>query len=181
MKKQSSVSLSKILDDIPLIKRKKSKLFIPFSILLVIFLCFLLRPYNQGDTVNISPELKLLKKPYKNVETFFYTDGGSLGLKITGKENKVFMACFSDGPNSSITGMDYEKLYTGATHYSEPLAVETDNMDTRQVLIYILRERNNNILYDDLCIAKSSGRWSDYIRILWKKYVIKNDNYIYGY
>jgi len=144
------------------------------TFLILVGLLWIFRPSEKPSEQNISASLSMLSGPYKKVQTYHYEDGGSLGIKIEGNKGKIFMACFS-APFGKAS--KYQKLYIGATHYSEKSARETQNHDSKLRLLEILRERSSNKLQDDYCIAKASNRWSDYARIIWKRYFLKVKNY----
>lgn len=161
------------------ITKKLNLLLISFALFLTFTIAWIFRPYTKANPELIDASLKSLTQPYKNIETFFYLDGGSIGVKITGKNNQVFEACFYSTDKTIQPGKNkYNGLSIGSLHYSEEKAVFCDSIDTKLKLMEILREKSSRKLYDDACIARVSERWSDYINIFWKRYIVIPQNYM---
>jgi len=137
---------------------KRKILFILFS-LFILFLAWLFRPYQKANPDKVDSALKDLTHPYKSIETYFYMDGGSIGIKIIGKNHQVFEACFYSTDKTIIPGKNkYDGLSIGSLHYSEEKAVFCDSIDTKLKLMEILREKSSRKLYDDACIARVSEK-----------------------
>lgn len=151
------------------------KISILITIVIILTLGWIFRPYAQADSSKIESMLSQLSTPYKYIDTYYFKDGGSVGIKIEGRKGNVFLACFpaplDDNENR------YQKLFIGASHYNDENAIELQDSNTKLKLLTILRNRNNNKLYDDNCIAHASGRWRDYWTIIAKKYLLKVDKY----
>jgi hypothetical protein len=154
--------------------KKYKWITLTLSVLLLV-IAWVFRPYESPDLDKVDSALKSLVRPYKKIDTFHFKDGGSVGIKITGRNNKIFMACF---PAYSLIGdNNYQRLFIGGTHHTDKQVKETSNEHTKLRILQILRERPGNKLYDDACIAKSSTRWSDYFNVIWKRYVLNKKNY----
>ena len=66
----------------------------------------------------------------------------------------------------------YERLYYGAIHYTDEPSKEVLNpSETIVSLLQILREADGVDRERDIAVASASGRWRDYARILWRKFV----------
>lgn len=106
-------------------------------------------------------------------------DGGSIGIEITGQNDRVFKACFyATDMTIQPDKNTYDGLSIGAIHYSEENSSVCKNIDTKLRLIEILREKKSKQLYDDACIAIVSDRLSDYIKIFWKRYILTPQDYM---
>jgi hypothetical protein len=72
-------------------------------------------PEQKND--RIDPHLAVLKEPYQKVETEYYLDGGSIGIKITDRDGRQEM--FAMPVHRKEGRLTYPELYVGTMWTSE--------------------------------------------------------------
>ncbi len=79
-------------------------------VLLALMLPLLAGPPEQKNDSS-DPHLTVLKEPYQKVETEYYLDGGSIGIKITDKDGRQEM--FAMPVHRKEGRLTYPELYVG--------------------------------------------------------------------
>jgi hypothetical protein len=140
--------------------------------LCVIFLVasiLIFRPADSPNARAISMSLSELREPYQSVETSYFLDGGSVGIRIVdagGREARFCVrADLGDGKQR------YERLYHGALHYSDAAATEVAKpTETIMRLLEIMRSADGVDHERDFAVASVSGRWRDFAVMIWRKF-----------
>ena len=143
---------------------------VPLGVIALVSLIWVFRPYSSPDLGAVSKELSELSEPYQSVDTAYYLDGGSVGIRVVDADGLEAVFCMradlSDG------GRRYERLYYGALHYSEESPSEIpQSLDTVLRLLEIMRSTDGVDRERDIAVASVSGRWSDFSKIFWRKFV----------
>lgn len=128
------------------------------------------------DLRKVHPRLSSLRQPYRKVETCFWTDGGSIGIKILdrdGHEEQFAIRAKLGDPTP------YTRVFVGALNDTFPAAVEvSDPEHTRWMLIRILSDRTDRTPWDDGDIKNLRGYPKDYIRFWYHRlcgHLIRSD------
>ena len=94
------------------------------------------RPPNAPDPALVEPRLVALREPFQRVKSFYYYDGGSIGLEIADADGKIEQFAIPSHLGSSIR---YQRVFVGADYDSRPTAIEVENPEaTKQALLVIL-------------------------------------------
>jgi hypothetical protein len=119
-------------------------------------------PSARYDITQVHPRLRELSVPYQSVNTGYYGDGGSISITIVDRDgHRLKMAL----PVSS-RGQTYPRLFLGATHTSEPGAVEVPfTKDTRRMLIAIVEEHLTANDSSDIALIQLRGSLRDYVHV----------------
>jgi len=139
-------------------------------VILLVSLIWIFRPYSSSDKGAISKHLTELEEPFRSVETTHYLDGGSVGVRIVDERGREANFCL----RADIGGgtQKYERLYYGALHYSEEPSFEiSQSSDTILRLLEIMRDADGIERERDVSVASVSGRWRDFSRVLWRRFV----------
>ena len=131
----------------------------------VLFLVFVFRPYAKPDTSLVDPSLAGLREPFKEVLTYFYKDGGSIGIHIvdqTGTKLELFLPA-----RAGIEDNQYLRVFVGAREVTNP-------HHTKLRLLEILRSHPGFDQERDASLAFISGRWSDYWRVIRRIYLFRS-------
>ena len=111
----------------------RKKIIITVLTVVALAAFFLLRSPSY-DMARVHPSIRSLQQPFKSVTTYYFLDGGSIGMDITDRDGQRLQLAIPvyDGPGNTRT---YQRLFLGTTHASRTGAVEvafTD--DTRRFL-----------------------------------------------
>lgn len=139
--------------------------------LAIVFLAFVFRPYEKPSSEKVDPALAALQEPIKNVYTIYYMDGGSYGIGIVDRNGTRLDLCVP-----APLGEDddqYQRVFTGAMHYTEKGAVEVENpYDTKLKLEELMRSGPGFDRRRDVAVAYFSGRWRDFWRVIVRSYIL---------
>jgi len=152
---------------------RRTLLFLLAVGLSLIFLsaAWLFRPYEKADPDLVISELRDLEEPFQAVHTAYYLDGGSIGIWIIDNEGTELKMCL---PAPLGEEDPYKRLFIGQLHYSEEGAREIMNSrDTILRVQEILRKNKNLNKFADIALAHSSGRLSDYLRIIRRAHITR--------
>jgi hypothetical protein len=138
------------------------------------------QPGLSYDIQKVHPRLRALREPFQTVKSYYFMDGGSIGIKIVdgdGREERFAVLSLLGEPNP------YTRVLVGGIHRREQGAVEvSDPEDTRRMLIRILSDYPNRTPWDDANLAFLRGYPKDRIKALYHKYcgrLDSNGRYIY--
>jgi hypothetical protein len=130
-----------------------------------LFVVFQLGP--TYDSQKVHPRLRTLQQPYKTVKTYYFMDGGSIGIRIIdrdGHQEDFAILALLGQPNP------YTRVLVGGLHYRVPGAVELSEPEhTRRMLICILRDYPNRTPWDDANLASLRGYLKDDIKVLYHR------------
>ncbi len=143
-----------------------------------LFIAF--QPDPRYDRQKVHPRLLSLQQPYKTVRTYYFMDGGSIGIKIIdrdGREERFAVLALMGEPNP------YTRVLVGGLHRRVPGAVELqDPENTRRMLICILSDYPNRKASDDANLARLRGYTKDSITLWYHRCrgdIGDDDEYIY--
>jgi hypothetical protein len=128
----------------------------------VVFVVF--QPGPTYDIRKVHPRLANLRQPYRSVKTYYWADGGSIGIRIVdqGGNQEQFAIRAKLGESDR-----YARVYAGALNDSLPGAVEIGEPEhTRRMLTRILGDYHNRTPWDDANLTELRGYPRDYI-MLW--------------
>jgi hypothetical protein len=133
------------------------------------------RPLPSWDITRVEPRLRALREPYRSVVTYFWLDGGSIGISITDRDGTREQFAI---PSDQHTN-PYAKVYVGTVHviWSGPGdAVEVaDPENTKWMLVSILHDYPGRKYGDDYVLALLTRRPVDIARFLIEKWMGKAD------
>ena len=146
------------------------RVILVMGVFFLVVLTWIFRPYSSPNSEDVYLKLSELEEPFQTIERAYYLDGGSVGVRIVDSRGEE--AIFS--LRAELEGRErlYRRLYSGALHHTDASATEIPfSSDTVARLLEILRD-SKEIEHDrDIAIASVSGRWRDYSRIFWRKFV----------
>ena len=148
--------------------KKRIIKYILLSILFVVVVVFLwiIRPPSSYDKSKIDSRLTSLEEPFKMVEAYYYSDGGSVAIKIVDKNDNLLEIAL---PVFDFDDSSYDKIYFGACHFDdlEEGSVEIKNpAETKLMLEDILDRYSDTNPYLDAALSVIRGRVIDHIKIL---------------
>ena len=114
------------------------------------------------DREKVHPRLGNLQQPYHKVKTYYWADGGSIGIEIVGRNGhqEQFTVRAKLGDDNP-----YTRVYVGALNDSFPDAVEvSEPEDTRRMLTRVLSDYPDRTPYDDSNLMSLRGYPKDYVR-----------------
>lgn len=143
---------------------------ITLGVLLALALLWIFRPYASPDPYAVSKHLSELQEPFQRVDTAYFMEGGSLGIRIVDARGQEAAFCLraamGDGDRR------YERLYYGALHYTDDQSSEISQPPhTILRLLEIVRAAEGVSRDRDVAVASISGRWRDFSKILWRNFV----------
>ncbi len=120
-------------------------------------------PSPRYDLSRVHPSLRDLDAPYQSVFTSYFSDGGSIGVRIVDRDGRLTAFAL---PIGAGTGHTYPKLFVGAAHASDTNAVEIPfTEDTRRMLISVIDAHRSAADSSDLALAYLRGMPRDHARI----------------
>jgi len=129
--------------------------------------CFF-QPLPGYNTERVHPRLLALHQPYQRVTTYYFTDGGSVGIKIVDRDGVQEQFAI---PSHLGEADCYTRVYVGAIYDRKPGAVEVENpLDTKRMLVCILAAWPNRTAFDDGCLADLSRRPIDFAHVLFHRW-----------
>jgi len=143
---------------------------ITFGVISALALLWIFRPYATPDPDAVSKHLSELQEPFQSVDTAYFLDGGSVGIRVVDAQGEradfCLRAAMGDGDRK------YERLYFGALHYTdEPSAEILQPSETILRLLEVVRAADGEDRERDFAVASASGRWRDFSKIFWRKFV----------
>ena len=93
-----------------------------------LFIAF--QPDPRYDREKVHPRLLSLQQPYKTVRTYYFMDGGSIGIEIVdreGRKEQFAVLALMGEPNP------YTRVLVGGLHHRAPGAVELHDASGNQV------------------------------------------------
>ena len=119
-------------------------------------------PTGNYDITKVHPKLSSLSMPCRYVASYYYLDGGSLGIRIVDGNDRVVEMTL---PVSSDGIEKYPRLFLGATYIDKPGAVEVDfTEDTRRMLCEILENSRDC----GVALIALRGLPKDYAHLIWR-------------
>jgi hypothetical protein len=129
------------------------------------------RPTPRYDVDRVNPRLRSLQKPYQNVKTGYYLDGGSIGIEIVDRAGTREQFCL---PAHLGDTNPYTRVFVGAMYDRKSGAVEIlEPEHTKRMLIQILASAQKRTAEDDLCLMMLRRRPSDFAICLIHKWTGK--------
>ena len=126
-----------------------------------LFIAF--QPDPRYDREKVHPRLLSLQQPYKTVRTYYFMDGGSIGIEIVdreGRKEQFAVLALMGEPNP------YTRVLVGGLHHRAPGAVELhDPESTRRMLICVLSDYPNRKASDNANLARLRGYTKDSITL----------------
>ncbi len=102
-------------------------------------------PEQKNDSID--PHLTVLKEPYQKVETEYYLDGGSIGIKITDKDGRQEM--FAMPVHRKEGRLTYPELYVGTMWTSavkpDPKAVLVPDPEATIKRLFEINSRSTSL------------------------------------
>jgi hypothetical protein len=121
-------------------------------------------PSPSYDVSQVCPQLSSLQKPYRNVKTALFLDGGSIGMEIidrNGQREQFALPCSND--NTNYPG--YSRVFVGALWNHRKGAIEITNPEpTKLMLVKILQDYPNRNAHDDASLFFLRRKPIDYAR-----------------
>jgi len=147
-------------------KRRLTKPKLVFLFLVTVgSLLWIFRPYPTTDLTQVHPQLLLLERPYKSIDTDYYMDGGTTTVELVDNKDHVFFLCF---PNSMLDEEKHlrDKIFIGAQHYHDEGSILLVGYEhTKYYLLELLLEKKDRTIIDDRAIAKITGRIRNWARV----------------
>ena len=120
------------------------------------------QPGPSYDLPKVDPRLSGLRAPYQKVKTYYWADGGSIGIKIVDRDGRQEQ--FAIRAKLGDTN-PYTRVYVGALNDRLPGAVEVGEPEhTRRMLTRILSDYPNRTPWDDANLAHLRGYPKDRVR-----------------
>ncbi len=124
--------------------------------------------FQTGPSYNLQkvhPRLADLQPPYRKVKTYYWADGGSIGIEIIDRDGRQeqfgIRAKLSDAKR-------YSRVFVGALNDSFQSAVEVGEPEhTRKMLTRVVSDYPDRTPYDDINLAILRGYPKDYLRGLY--------------
>jgi hypothetical protein len=117
---------------------------------------------QQFDASKVDAALTGLEPPYRRVEAVYFGDGGSVGIRVTDRQERsqfFFVSAKLDEANP------YSRVFAGGIPGQDSSAREVaDSGATKNMMIAILRAKIDRTPDEDLCLAKLSSNPLDYLR-----------------
>jgi hypothetical protein len=117
------------------------------------------------DLQKVHPRLGELQQPYRKMKTYFWLDGGSIGIEIVDRDGRQeqFAICAKLGDTKR-----YTRVFVGALNDSFPNAVEvSEPEDTRRMLTRVLSDYHDRTPWDDANLQSLRGYPKDYVKCLY--------------
>ena len=145
------------------------------GILFVIF-----QPGPTYDPQKVHPRLGILQQPYRQVKTYYWADGGSVGIDIVDRDGRHEQ--FAIRAKLGDTN-PYTRVFVGALNDRLAGAIEvSDSEHTRRMLTRMLSDYPNRTPWDDANLKSLRGYPKDYVRLLyhwWLGHLDRSGVYIY--
>ena len=120
------------------------------------------RPPTRYNRDKADPRLSALQEPFRHVKSYYFLDGGSVGVEIMDKNGKVVQIAI---PSHLGEKDQYTRFYIGALHDSKPGAEEiTDAADSRHFVEAMLFKYSDGQANTDLALLALRHRTSDFLR-----------------
>ena len=121
------------------------------------------RPHSSPNRALVEPRLKALQEPFRIVKSYYYFDGGSVGITI--EDAKGAKEEFAIKGHIGSSEERYKSVFVGGDYWSRPSAVPVEHPEaTKQALILILsRYSRGDPALDWARYSLSegtSGRWA---------------------
>jgi hypothetical protein len=122
---------------------------------------WLFRPVPSYDIQRVDSRLRSLQRPYRNVNTAYYMDGGSIGIEIVDRDGRLEQFAI---PSHLGETNRYTKVFVGAMHDRKPGAVEvSDSEQTKNMLVCILAAKSNRTPDEDYYLFCLRGSPADFV------------------
>ena len=116
---------------------KRRQLLIAFLIGVILLAASLLLFWNHYDFSKIHPELRALNRPFQRVLSYYWFDGGSIGVEILDRDGK---ACEVSLPNwrTAEDSTIYKYIYIGSKYPPKSAGLLPLDLDTKRFLIEVI-------------------------------------------
>jgi hypothetical protein len=149
----------------------------------VVFAAVLYIAFQSGpsyDPDGVDPRLSTLQQPYRQVKTYHWMDGGTIGIKIVDRDGRQELFAIRNKLGDSDP---YTRVFAGALNDSLPNAIEVcDPEHTRRMLTRVLSDYPDRTPWDDVNLAALRGFPKDWVRAYYHKlcgHLDANGTYIY--
>jgi hypothetical protein len=117
----------------------------------------------------VEPRLTALREPFQEVKSYYYYDGGSIGIELKDADGKTEKFAI---PSHLGNPVRYKRVFVGADYDNRPGAIEVEHPEeTKQTLIVILSRYSHGdpaLDWATLCLTdRASDRWR-VLRHSWK-------------
>ena len=135
------------------------KLFIVGGGLVLLVIVVMLWPTSAYDINRVHPKLRELSAPIRSVQTGYFLDGGSIGLRIIDGSGQVLELALPISEDHT-----YDRLFIGALHMRWTNAAEVEfTQDTRRMLVALI-ERHDASGEGLFALTHIRGAYRDYAR-----------------
>ena len=146
------------------------KLFIVGGGLVLLVIVVGLWQTSAYDINRVHPKLRELSAPIRSVQTAYFLDGGSIGLRIVDSSGRLLELALPVSEDHT-----YYRLFIGALHMHRTNAVEVEfTEDTRRMLVALI-EHNDTSSEGLLALTCIRGASRDYARFLTHRFLGRTD------
>jgi hypothetical protein len=145
--------------------RLLKKILVIISILIVVLIVWVFRPYEKADIAMVDPRLRTFEEPCRQVIVHYLSDFGSMGIELIDSRDQRFEFCLRISRDKKGV-VAYRELFIGSTDYTDKKASKVVNEHhTRIRLAEVLRTIPGDDDRRDEFIYRLCGRVRDAFRI----------------